>query len=235
MRLLFLLISFLSLSASAQPTFKAELSRNLTGDAYYTIQYTIEGASKVTSFTPPSFREVELLKGPEQTQGYSLVNGELTPYVNFIYVVRPVKTGRIRIGDAVAVVEGKSLRSGPVEIVSPGVPLRSSTQASPGDLEAYLLRKGEKVDDKLRGNLFVRLRLSRTVCYVGEPIVAEYDLYTRVNSESRVVKRPSFNGFSVFDMAPQESGAVLRETYNGKVYDVYPLRKVTMYPLQADR
>lgn len=233
MRFFLAILTCLSLNASAQPTLKVELSRNLTGDVYYTIQYTVEGAAKVSSFTPPPFKGVDLLKGPEQTQGYSLLNGELQPYVSFIYVVRPNRTGRIVLDEAVAVADGKPLHSRTVELFAPGVPLRDAAKASPGDLDGYLLRKGEKVEDKLRGNLFVKLKLSRTKCYVGEPIIAEYALYTRLNSESRVVKRPSFSGFSIFDMAPQESGAVQRETLSGRVYDVYPLRKVMMYPLQA--
>ena len=233
MRFFLILLSCCASSALAQPALTAELSRNLTGDEYYTIRYTVEGASKVSSFIPPSFKGLTLLKGPEQTQGYSLQHGELMPYVSFNYIVKPATTGRIILDGAVAVADGKTLRSRTVEIFASVAPLKDAARSSTGELEGYLLRKGEKVEDKMKGNLFVKLSLSRKACYVGEPIVAEYDLYTRLNSESRVVKRPSFNGFSTFDMAPQESGAVLRRTYNGKAFDVYPLRKVMMYPLQA--
>jgi hypothetical protein len=219
-----------TLSAAAQPRLKSELSRNMVGE-FYSIQYTIEGAAKVTSFTPPDFHDLKQLRAVEQTHGYSLVNGELEPYVNFIYQVTPKKAGRIAVGDAVAVADGKTLKGGALEIYTPGKPI--TADAAPGELDGYLLRKGERAEDKMRGNLFVKLVLSRDKCYVGEAVVAEYRLYTRLNSESRVVKRPSFNGFSVFDMLPQESGAVQRETINGRSYDVYPLRKVLMYPLQS--
>jgi len=233
MRCFLSILTFWVFSAAAQPQLKAELSRNMTGEDLYTIEYTIEGVGKVTSFTPPSFKDLKLLRGPEQTQGYSLVNGELQPYVNFIYMVSPKRSGRIHVDEAVAVADGKTIRSGALEIYTAGTPMRSATDVTPGELEGYLLRKGERAEDKIRGNLFVRLSLSRTKCYVGEAVVAEYKLYTRLNSESKVVRRPSFNGFSVYDMMLQESGAVQRETVGGKVYDVYPLRKVMMYPLQS--
>jgi hypothetical protein len=48
----------------------------------------------------------------------------------------------------------------------------------------------------------LKLQTSKTSCYVGEPIVATYKLYTRLKSESKLSKTPSFNGFSVIDLQP---------------------------------
>ena len=35
---------------------------------------------------------------------------------------------------------------------------------------------------------------------MGEPIVATYELYTRLPSETTITDAPSFNGFSVNDL-----------------------------------
>jgi hypothetical protein len=48
-----------------------------------------------------------------------------------------------------------------------------------------------------------------------------------------VVRRPSFSGFSVFDMEEPESDQSRTEKLNGLEYNVYTLRMVQLYPLQA--
>jgi hypothetical protein len=68
---------------------------------------------------------------------------------------------------------------------------------------------------------------------VGEPIVATYKLYSRLSSESRVTKRPSLNGFSVYDMIDPNSDAVSVEKLNGKAFTVHIIRKTQLIPLQA--
>ncbi|HLI92667.1 MAG TPA: BatD family protein, partial [Puia sp.] len=75
--------------------------------------------------------------------------------------------------------------------------------------------------------------VDRNTCYVGEPIVATYKLYSRLNAESRVTKRPSLNGFSVYDMIDPSMDAVSVERVNGKPFTVHTIRKTQLIPLQA--
>jgi hypothetical protein len=226
------------LSGIAQPRITAEVSSsNLAGDELLQLQYTVEGANKVTQFLQPRFTDLALIQGPNQTQGYTLVNGELKAYTNFIFVLRPLRKGRIMIPPATAKADGQTLTSKSVVIDAGGSANDRSAAGQPGastvDMDGYLLHEGEQARSKIKDNLFVRLELSRTTCFVGEPVVAVYKLYTRLNSESKVAKRPSFNGFSVYDMVPPESDAVMEEKVRGRTYHVYLLRKVQLYPLQA--
>ncbi|MFZ9660482.1 MAG: BatD family protein [Chitinophagaceae bacterium] len=96
----------------------------------------------------------------------------------------------------------------------------------------YILRGNESAKDKIPNNIFVRLELNKKRCYVGEPVIATFKLYTRLKSESRIIKRPSFNGFSVYDMVEPESTTSRTEYFRGKPYSVYILRKVQLYALQ---
>lgn len=100
-------------------------------------------------------------------------------------------------------------------------------------LIAYSLSAQERSEKQLRQQIFQKLVLSKTRCVVGEPIMATYTLYTRVQSSSKVVKRPGFKGFGVYDMVPPESGTAQTEAVNGELFSVYTLRKVQLYPLQA--
>ena len=38
--------------------------------------------------------------------------------------------------------------------------------------EEYILRQGEKASEKIKNGLLVRLDVSKTSCYVGEPVIA---------------------------------------------------------------
>jgi hypothetical protein len=98
-----------------------------------------------------------------------------------------------------------------------------------------VMRKGETLADKVRDNIFVKLDIDKKTCYEGEPVVAVYKLYTRLRSESKITHRPSFNGFSVYDMVNPESEEPVRERFQGRDYNVYLLRKVQLYPLQSGR
>ena len=77
------------------------------------------------------------------------------------------------------------------------------------------------------------MEVSKTNCYVGEPIVATYKLYARLRSDSRVTRHPSLNGFSVYDMSDPSEDKVSVEKLNGRNYAVHIIRKTQLIPLQA--
>ncbi|RYY43931.1 MAG: protein BatD, partial [Chitinophagaceae bacterium] len=97
----------------------------------------------------------------------------------------------------------------------------------------YILKKGENVPDKVSRNMQLRLQTNKTSCFVGEPIVASYRLYTRLKSESKLTKAPSFNGFSVIDLLRPDDTEQSIEKLDGREYNVYTVRKSQLYPLQA--
>ena len=98
----------------------------------------------------------------------------------------------------------------------------------------FVLYPNENVAEKIKKNLFVKVEVDKKTCYVNEPVVATYKLYSRLRSESRVVKRPSYNGFSVYDMIDPETGGMPGiEKINGKPYNVHIIRKSQLFPLQA--
>jgi hypothetical protein len=100
--------------------------------------------------------------------------------------------------------------------------------------EDYILKNGETVQENVSRNMQLRLQTDKTSCYVGEPILATYKLFTRLQSESNISKNPSFNGFSVVDMLQQiDQNPNYHETLNGREYNTYVIRKAQLYPLQA--
>jgi hypothetical protein len=200
---------------------------------YLQVQYLIENTTRVSSFIPPKFKQFQIVEGPNQTTGYNMVNGNLKEYVSFSYLLRPGKAGKWVIPGAIARVEGKNYTSNAVEVVVSKGAVAAPSEESMVAAEELILKPGEQAVNKIRNNLFVRLDVDRTAVMVGEPIVATYKLYTRLRSESRVTERPSFNGFSVYDMVNPDQMEATKEQFQGREYNVYLLRKVQLYPLQA--
>lgn len=196
----------------------------------FQIQFVVEGTSQIDDFTPPSFRNFEQLSGFDQTNGWTWVNGSLSEYITYTITLRPKIKGRMPIASAIVKAKGKTATSSPIVIfVKEAVATKQTEEERPD----YYLMPNENLKDKVAKNLFIKATIDKHSCYVGEPVLATFKLFTRLDSESKIVKRPSLNGFSVVDMEQPETGIFSKEMYNGKMYNCYLIRKVQLFPLQS--
>jgi len=243
------------LFVSGQVKFSTWVSSQDVGQKeYLQIEYVVENAKQIDELTPPSFPGFQIVQGPIQSSGMSIVNGSMSQYKGLSFVLQPLHAGKFTIGGASATVDGHPLRSNTVKITvhagggsggnNPSNPGGSNPFSQPfgadpyGSAEQdvqrdYILKPGENVNEKIRKNLFVKVQVDKNSCFVGEPIVCTYKLYSRLSSESRVTKRPSLNGFSVYDMVDPGSDPVSVEKLNGKAFTVHIIRKTQLIPLQA--
>ena len=244
--LFFLLVSAQAVPLCAQVKFSTVTSSNEIGRSdYVQVQFVISNAKQIEQFSPPTFPDFQTVEGPSQSSGMSNINGNISQYQSVSYVLQPTKMGKFTITGATATVDGKLMHSNPVTI---NVIAGSSTNSShnnavqpffhpiwPDEPEVnkeYVLKPGENVAEVLKKNLFVKVQVSKTKCYVGEPLVATYKLYSCLRSESRVTKLPSMNGFSVYDMVDPNKSSPTYETINGKKFTVNVIRKAQLIPLQ---
>jgi hypothetical protein len=232
--------------ASAQVKFSTVTNSHEIGRGdYVQIEFVVENARQIDHLTPPVFPDFQIVEGPNQSSGMSIVNGNMSQYKAISFILQPNKTGKFTIAGATATVDGKPMRSNPVTIeVNASGPARSNSHpppvvrggwpGEPMDVDReYSLKPGENIADKIRKNLFVKVLVNKTTCYMGESIMATYKLYSRLQSESRVTKLPSLNGFSVYDMMDPNTDASSVETVNGKPFTVHTIRKTQLIPLQA--
>lgn len=205
------------------------------------VQFIAENATEIESFEPPAFTDFTILQGPIETNGMSLINGEISRYRALTFIIKPVRKGKLVIQGATALINGKQMKSNQLRIevgdatsrpanpypIDPGVSAyRRQIQ------EEYMLLPGESATEKIKKNLLVVLDLDKTTVYVGEPIVATYKLLTRLRSDSRISKRPSMNGFSVYDMVEPDGAGPSIETRDGKDFQSHIIRKTQLFPLQ---
>ena len=245
--LLFITIFFTRSYCQAK-FYAASSAKKIGKSEYVQVQFTVENAAAVEHITPPAFKNFSIVSGPNQQSGMSIINGNMLQSISLGYVLKPLSTGRLVIGAAITKADGKELRTLPLTIE---VSNSSSTNSGPNSLSPfgnmrqeytepanplyndYILGRTENVEEKIKKNIFVRIDVNKNTCYVGQPIVATYKLYTRLKSESNVTKTPSFNGFSVSELEMPDNYSLTTEKYNGREYNVYTLRKVQLYPLQT--
>ena len=111
--------------------------------------------------------------------------------------------------------------------------LFAQNDPQPTNYNDFILKKGENAKDKIDKNLFIKVYTDKISCYVGEPVLATYKLYTRLHSTSNTIKTPSFTGFSVIDLVQPEWGTSHTiENLGGRDYYIYIIRKAQLYPSQ---
>lgn len=91
------------------------------------------------------------------------------------------------------------------------------------------------LQDRLKSNIFLKVDASNTDCFVGEPIIVTYKLYSALNTESRIVNNPYFEGFDVRDLKGQSGEIASRETVDGVKFDVHTLLKLQLTPRRAGK
>lgn len=243
-----ILCSFLQ-PVSAQVNFSAQASTKDMGKTdYVEVQFVVENAKQIQNLEAPEFPDFNIVQGPSQSSGMSIVNGAMSQYRGISYVLQPKKTGTLTIKPASATIDGQPMHTMPIQItvhnqsagqgnsIPPAfnpLPDPSWPRAQPPVDMDELVKPGENLTDKIKRNFFIKVDVSKTECYLGEPIVATYKLYARLRSDSRVTRHPSLNGFSVYDMIDPADDRVSVEKFNGKNYSVHVIRKTQLIPLQA--
>lgn len=215
------------------------------------IKFKVENASNVDNITPPAFKNFTIVSGPNQERSQSNINGKVSGYVALGFTLAPTATGKFTIGPATAIADGENLSTNSITITVVNGSVAQSQTNNPQQnfpsfpnlnfgfppapvthqFDDYILKPNENAEEKTAKNLFIKLDVNKKTCYVGEPIVATYQLYTRLPSETSITDVPSFNGFSVNDLDINSNSTL--QKYNGRLYNVYTIRKVELYPLQS--
>ncbi|MCW3089042.1 MAG: hypothetical protein JWP81_111 [Ferruginibacter sp.] len=233
----------------AQASFTAKISPGTIGkNETAELRLMIENARQVDQIIPPVLSDFIIVSGPNQESGMESINGVTRRYIGITYQLKPKSTGRFTIASAFAKADGKTLKSNRVtlEVTRNSQGTSQGNSSSPfggmslfpepeprSAFNDFIIKKGENVAEKISKNIFIKVDVNKLSCYIGEPLIVTYKLYTRLKSESNIIKNPSFNGFSVIDLLPPGNTYYSIEKLNGREYNVYILRKSQLYPLQA--
>lgn len=236
-------ISFTT-KASAQKIYKNDLLE---------VSYEVENGS-LENLTAPAFTGWQLVSGPNMSSSTTTINGHTNSRMAYQYVLKPTAAGKLTLPGASATINGAVKVSNPLIITveaanGPGGGSTNTTNGladlfgptdalpDPGpaedDYDGYLLKAGEDPQKKIAENLFLLVNVSKQSCFDGEPLVADYKLYSRVSLNASVTKRPSFSGFGSVDMKNVSNTEYEIARIKGKLYKVYAVRRVQLFPLQT--
>ena len=236
--------SFLVIMATAQVGIYTTIEPEAIGkEDYVTYRIVVENSTDIKQVSRPVFKNFDIVDGPVQETGMNNVNGHVTRFVSWVFTLKPRQAGRLSVDPVTATINGRQYKSNRVFVLvskdaqttrpnpfSQMDPFSQPKQA--GNYGDYIFRKGENLADKVKQNMELKLELDKTSCFVGEPLMATYTLYTRLKSESKLTQNPSFNGFSVIDMQQSESTGYSQKKLNGKDYNAYTIRRAQLYALQ---
>lgn len=219
--------------------FKTIVSQPLvTAGESFQVYYVLEDIEKDNEFIPPVFKDFRLglVSGPYIYSGSVNGNNGSSPLKNFAFTLVATKAGRYIVPGATVKIKGRLIKSDNViidVITRKDAFEKSARQERDDNASDYFLRPGEDPYEKMRQNLFMKVLVDKTSCYVGQPVVATFKLYSRVESKSDIVKNPGFYGFTVYDIINLNDNIATTETVDGKAFDVHTVRSVQLYPLQA--
>jgi hypothetical protein len=222
---IFILFFLLAVNFSqAQPVIKVIIpGKVITAGEPFRIQFVVQHSDNNQRFNPPDFKWFQIIKGPEVYAGTQSEDGRRIEIKNYVYTLLAERAGVYKFSPATVNVNGFIYSGREIEII---------VTEKENDFSGYLLLPGEDPGKKIKQNLFVKLFVDKRTCFIGEPVVATFKLYSRLQSKSDIVKNPGFYGFSVYDMVNLDDKVKETEKLNGKDFDVHTIRKVQLYPLQ---
>lgn len=193
-------------------TFDAEASKSrMLVNSTLEYQVTLRNANG-SDFVPPAFRDFNVVSGPGQTRGNSIINGVATSYISFNWILQPKRTGRLTIEPASVKAGSRGYRTNSKSIEV--LPVDASLAAQAPDN-------------------FMRLELSEDTAYVGQQVIMNLRLYTTDNVVSRnLVAEPNLDAFFTYPRR-QYDGRSTNVLENGKEYLARTVASIALYPSKS--
>ena len=173
------------------------------------------------NFTPPSFKDFEVVMGPSLSQSSVWINGKRTYSLAYSYILKPLSKGEKSIGQATIEIDGKTYKSVAKSVVvteavdNPNAP--------------------KTADDIAEESLHLIAEVSKSDPYLNEAVTVVYKLYVspeiRVNN-FRALDNPKYNNFWSQDI-PVKRYDAKNATYQGQQYRSVILKRVVLYPQKS--
>jgi BatD DUF11 like domain len=215
MKFFFYLLLFLlfPLGLTAQVSFTATSdAKQVPIGEVFEIEFSLKNAQG-QGFRPPVFGEFNVVSGPNKMNSMTMVNGVASSSESYSYVLQAKKEGVFTLGVATITAKGQVMRTDPLSI--------SVTKGKKQTIAAT----GSSKDD-----VFVRAEASSTEGRVGQQLIVDYKLYTRVNlSGVSRISEATYDGFYKLDVNDY-TRADTRVEMGGKMYLTRTLQRIALFP-----
>lgn len=177
--LLILSLSTLALPALAQVNFRASVSKNKVAKGEnFTVEFKLNAEG--SNFKAPNFNGFRVMAGPSLSTTSFVDNRGMRYEASFSYVLRANSEGARIIGPAYIKVDGEVYKTEPIKIT-----VTKERPPDPNSPEA-----------KARKAVKLKIQVSKTEVYRGEPLYARYRLYFRNDiGRYQIGETPDYAGF----------------------------------------
>ncbi|MCF8235038.1 MAG: BatD family protein [Bacteroidales bacterium] len=199
-------------------------------------QLTYEVNAEGSNFRGPDFGKFRYLSGPytSVSQSTSIINGKVTQNFSkkYIYTLQALDEGEFTIAPATIRVEGKEYQSNAVKIkvvAGQGGKTKSSPQAQQPQRQPQMPKSSASVP-----NAFIDVDISNSKPFVGEQLIATYNLYYRLNITRGATSKHNLTGF--FVKVLKENNNINPETVvtvDGVQYYKALIKQVALFPQKS--
>lgn len=216
-----LLFMLIATTALAQVTFTAKVSKKKLGvNERLRIDFEINQSGD--HFKAPSFKNFDVIGGPNQTISNSWINGKRSYAKTYSFFLKPKKMGTFTIQPATAEIDGKIYQSTSVTVTV------TKAVKSPGQFSA---------ENYASDNIHLVAEVSNYNPYLNEAISVSYKLYVSANtgvSNWRETENPKYNDF--WSQNIDIKGLKIKNgKYKGEDYRYVELRKTVLFPQKTGK
>ena len=222
--LFFTLFCSIVIAKAQAVQFTVSAPRVVNVNEQFRVTFSVNASAD--NMTNPDFGDFQILAGPSKStsQNFQIINGQTSQSqtTSFIYILQATKEGKVNVGAASVVSDGKTYQSQPFSIeVVKGDASQQNQQT----------QQGQATVD---GDAFVRVSVSKSNVYRGEYLIATVKLYTQFNINGfEDIKFPTFNGFWSQEIETPQQLSFQRETVDGKIYSAAVIRRYMLFPQQT--
>lgn len=242
---IFILVAFsVSVFADGDVTFRVSAPSTVEAGGKFRVQFTVN-TQNVSNFIAPDFKGFEVIYGPATSSqsSFQMINGRTSQSSSIIYtyVLLSDVQGTYTIGSASVQVEGKTVRSKPVQVrVLPagaggsayGGGGSSSNGSASGRQSNVPVTTGQGITSK---ELFMTATASRTSVHEQEAILLTYKIYTLVDLRQLDGKLPTLDGFQIQEIPLPRTKEFSLEHYNGRNYRTVVWSQYLLFPQKSGK
>lgn len=213
----------------------------------FRVQFTVN-TQNVSHFSAPDFKGFEVIYGPATSSqsSFQMINGRTSQSSSIIYtyVLLAGNSGTFTIGSASVQVDGKTVKSKPVQVrvlsggaggaggSSNGGGSNGGGNYGGGQSSSAPSASSSNISAK---DLFMTATASRTSVHEQEAILLTYKIYTLVDLTQLDGKLPTLDGFQIQEIPLPRTKEFSIEQYNGRNYRTVTWSQYLLFPQKSGK
>ncbi len=192
-------------------------------------QITWELNASGSNFVAPEITGFQVLSGPNQSTSMQFVNGSMSQSTSYSYVLVGGSVGEFKIGPAKIKTGNGMVSSNELTIKVLQGSAQSATQNSGTQQKAK-----DQSSSGDGSDLFARVEVSKRSAYLGEKILVDLKIYSRVTMVNfQDWKMPSFEGFWTKETTSDQQIQLQNEVIDGVMYQTGLIKQLIIYPQKS--